>query len=482
MRPDLPKEMANRIYAAQKKVLNQRDRIEHAEDRIREDTEEIEFYERDPRGWADKLYGSRCTLDSYPVITRSTRIRDALERGMVRRPLRALDLRNAERRLCLLEEDIMVRVSAMRPTGGRVPWPPALPIFAGYDQILDTRDEAVALANAYMTKEADLDAERLLQLNDDGATPGDGSEEALAARRAKWSRPVHLDHGTLKIAEGACFRVTAFSHDCVKAMQDVIDEDHSSGVVGDLWNLACGFFLTGCDWIGFRDWRDTVIANVERTSSYHAYAAPGVSLETIGLNANARYDGVLSALEGHYLPEDVIDVQSFAFGSAVVPSALYAFWKGAGFSEAVAKNWFLKSQPHTHIFRASDNSFGYETWQSMRHANLALEGSEIPLTRGIHEFNLRELRSAMEILGLKPFRFVTECRSSLLDHPDPETVKAALGPSGYLQLQAVNPPLSLDWDEFQSWRMQIRGMSGVLTDLYLDVPQLKPEQRAILLQ
>ena len=481
IRPEIPKEMANRIYSAQKKVLSQRDRVMHAEDRIRDDSEELGFYERDPRGWADKRYGPQFTLDSYPVITRSTRIRDDLELRIERRPLRALDLRNAEQTLSTIEEEVLVRVRGMRPTSGRVPWPPVLPLFVGYDQILDTSDEAVARANAYMAKQTVIYAAQLKEFDDDGTILGDGSEEALGNRRSDWCRPNKLNRGILRIRKGSCFQVTAYSHDCINAMQRVIDEDHSNGFVGNLWNLACGFFLTGCDWIGFREWRENVIANVEHTSSYRALTSPGMSLETARLVAKARYARVLSALDGHYLP-DLIDVQSFAFGSGVMPSDLYAFWKGVGFNEAIARNWFLKSQPHTRIFWAINNSFDKETWQAMRHTNLALEGSEIPLARGINAFNLRELRSAMEVLGMKPLRIVTECRSLLLDNPDPESVKAALEPSGYLQLQAVNPPPSLDWDEFQSWRMQFRAMSGVLTDLYLDDPQLRRAQRDILLQ
>ena len=189
--------MANRIYSAQKKVLSQRDRVMHAEDRIRDDSEELGFYERDPRGWADKRYGPQFTLDSYPVITRSTRIRDDLEFRIERRPLRALDLRNAELELFRIEGEVLVRVRGMRPTSGRVPWPPVLSLFVGYDHILDTSDEAVARANAYMARRAVIYAAQLNELEDDGTVLGDGSEEALEKRRSEWCRPSKLNRGIL---------------------------------------------------------------------------------------------------------------------------------------------------------------------------------------------------------------------------------------------------------------------------------------------
>ena len=173
--------------------------------------------------------------------------------------------------------------------------------------------------------------------------------------------------------------------------------------------------------------------------------------------------------------------ESFVRGSHAMPSRLFRFWKEQGFSEEIARNWFLKAQPHTWCFMSDQNAFGQETWKAMRHVDLVLEAADIPLERGIGQFGLQPLRSAMEAVGLKPVRVVTECRAALLAHPDPDEVRTALAHHGYLQLHAVEPPPGLTWEEFQSWRMQIRTMGALLIDLYIDnVP--KDERRTLLQQ
>ena len=478
--PDLPKDIARKIRTAQEKVLDERDRVRHAEKRIIEDTAEMEFYDRDPRGWADKNYGSHMELNSYPVLTRSSRIREALVERIERRPVRALALRDAERELDRIEKEAFVRVSAMRPGNGRVTWPATLPSFKGYGQVLDTGEEAVAQADANMAKAAMAATAWFAERNDDGVAPGEGSEEALAARRTAWQRSPTMHTGQLIMGDGTAFRVTAWSKEQVSAMQRVIDEDQSRGIVGNIWNLACGIVLTGCDWIGFQEWRDGVASPVRPLLVDDGPRDPAKSLSSLKVAENARYDRIRAALLGRYLPEELANVESFVTGSNAMPSRLFRFWKEQGFSEGIARNWFLKSQPHTWAFRSDNNSFGPETWKAMRNTGQVLEGTDVPLDRGIAEFKLQPLMSALATLGMNSSRIVTECRAALLAHPDPGAVKAALMPHGYLQLQGVKPPLGLAWSEFQSWRMQIRGMAGVLTDLYFDkVPR---EERRILLQ
>ena len=479
-RPDLPKDIARKIRTAQAKVLDQRDRVRHAEKRIREDTAEMEFYDRDPRGWADKNYGSHMGPDSYPVLTRSSRIKEALVERIERRPVRALALRDAERELDRTEKEAFVRVSAMRPSNGRVAWPAPLPAFKGFDEVLDTGEEAVAQANAHLAKAAVAATEWFAELNDDGVAPGEGSEEALAARRRAWQGSPTMHTGQLTMGDGTAFRVSACSQEQVSAMQRVIDEDQSGGVVGNIWNLACGIVLTGCDWIGFQEWRDGVASSVGHIIVDDSPRDSGKSLHSLRAAENTRYERIRSALSGRYLPEEIANVESFVTGSNATPSLLFRFWKEQGFNEGIARNWFLKSQPHTRAFWSDDNSFGPETWKAMCNTGQVLEGMDVPLDRGIAEFKLQPLMSALESLGMNSSRIVTECRAALLAHPDPSMVKVALLPHGYRQLLSVRPPIGLEWNEFQSWRMQIRGMAGVLTDLYFD--KVPHDERRILLQ
>lgn len=479
-RPDIPKGMARRIRTAQDKVLDQRDRIEHAEKRIREETAEMFFFDANPRAWVNLNYGPDMAIDAYPPVTRADRIKESLASRVERRPVRALEYRDAELNLAQVEKEVLAQVGEMRPSNGRVPWPKPLSPFRGYEAVLDTGEDAVMQAKARLEKETVQSKAWFANYRDDGAAPGEGSPEALAGRRCALRWPSAMEFGQLTLGNGAAFRVTAWSKESIAAMQRVIDVDQAGGVVGNLWDLACGIVLSGCDWMGFREWRDGLVASVHHILDEEARHEGGKSLNDLRLAENARYDAIRVVLADRYLPEDVVNIESFVRGTNAMPSRLFRFWKEQGFSEAIARNWFLKSQPHTRVFPSDQNDFGPETWKAMRCVGLILDGVDIPLDRAVGEFKLQPLMLAMETLGLKPSRIVTECRAALLSFPDPSQVRVALAHHGYLQLHSLDPPPDLGWEEFQSWRMQIRAMAGLLTDLLLDnVPQA---ERKVLLR
>lgn len=479
-RPDIPKDMARRIRTAQEKVLRQRERVEHAEKRIREETAEIFLFDTNPRAWVDQNYGPAMAIDAYPPITRLGRIKESLASRIERRPVRALEYRDAESNLARIEEEILQRVREMKASKGRVPWPKPLPPLQAHEGVLNIDADVVAQANARLAKEAARSNAWLANYYDDGASPGDGSHDVLAARRSALLWPTSMDYGRLSLRNGAAFHVTAWSRENISEMQRVIDEDQSGGVFGSLWDLACGIILTGCDWAGFREWRDNLISPVRQILYEEPSHVAGVSLDALRVAKNNRYDAIRSVLATRYIPEDIVHVESFVSGSHAMPSRIFRFWKEQGFNDFIARNWFLKSQPRTWVFHSDQNSFGPETWKAMRNVGLAVDGADIPLERGISEFSLQQLKLAMDEIGLKPSRIVTECREALLEYHDQNSVRTALARYGYLQLKGVNPPLGLGWEEFQSWRMQVRAMAGLITDLFLDV--VPRAERKMLLQ
>ena len=480
-RPDIPKDLARRIRTAQTKVLDQRENVRHAEKRIIEDTAEIAHFETHPKAWVLLNYGPDMAVDAYPPVTRAGRIRDSLAARIERRPVRAIEYQESEQALARLEREILDRISAMRSGSGRVPWPEPLPEFRGYEAVLDTGESARDMAKAIHEKDRARTEAYLDEARDDGAADGEGSAEALAARSTQWKRrPRLVEFGRLAIRGGGTFRVAGWSRQDIARMQAVIDEDQSGMIVGNLWNLACGFVLTGCDWEGFSEWRETLVAPVRHLLHSEATPVAGQSQEEIRIASNVRYDAIADALAGRYLPEEVVHVESFVRGSHAMPSRLYQFCKEQGFSEAIARNWFLKAQPHTWVFLSERHPFGDETWKAIRSAGLVLDGADIPLERGIGEFKLQPLMSSMQAIGMAPSRVITECRAALLEHPDPDEVRAALAHHGYLQLRAVNPPPGLEWKEFQSWRMQIRAMGALVASLFFD--SVPPADRQILLK
>jgi len=113
----------------------------------------IEDYESDPQGFADRFYQGK-DWDSYPVqqTMRVERERLAYNEGRV--PVRLVELAEAEANLEQVEEAALIRVAAMRPSSGRVPWPTRLPSFEAMRHEADL-EEAREAARAKARKEAD---------------------------------------------------------------------------------------------------------------------------------------------------------------------------------------------------------------------------------------------------------------------------------------------------------------------------------------
>lgn len=482
MRPDIPKNMDLRIRTAQAKILRARDYIVHVEQCIVEETAELAFFERDPHGWIFRRWRRAFELDSYPVVTASTRLRDYLNHRKNRRSHRAIELEDLESRLMEIEREVLAKVGTMRPGAGRVPWPAPLPPFHGYESVLVTGAAVRRHAQEY---EAELMAESAAknqEQNDDGASPGEGDIRAMQTRALAWDSPNRLVEGRIRLQNGTSFHVTAAGKAEIELLQVAIDADQSGGVVGKTWNLACAILLSGCNWTGWDEWYRRLVSPLGNLVAQPIELLPGMSMEAAKLARNQRYDEVLAMLRRSWLPDNLGNLVTFIAGDPVSPFVLYDFWRSAGFSDKIARNWFLNTQAHTLVFQESMNSYGRETWNAMNHAGLVVQGLEIPLVRAISEFNLSALQPIMADLGMAKCLRISDCHAALLAHPDENGIKERLRPYGYDRLVGVEPPPGLSWQELQSWRQQIRGMAGAITDLFVGSPPVPLDVQKLLLK
>jgi hypothetical protein len=130
--PHVPKRLASRIRAAQRRVESARIAIVSDEQRIEQDATRIAEYERSPAQFAEKHYHG-LPVDSYPVQTNISRCRESLEYRTSRRSLRWIELEEAEKASKQVETEVLQELTRMRAnTPGRVPWPPKLPSFADF--------------------------------------------------------------------------------------------------------------------------------------------------------------------------------------------------------------------------------------------------------------------------------------------------------------------------------------------------------------
>lgn len=134
--PDLPKRLASRIRAAQDRVQQKRQAVAGSEHILRRSLERVEEFERCPAAFADRYYRGH-DADSYPVQTTIARERERIERHVERKPMRLNELAELDRELKQIEEEVRKEVSIMKPSKGRVPWPPTLPDFATFKAAFD---------------------------------------------------------------------------------------------------------------------------------------------------------------------------------------------------------------------------------------------------------------------------------------------------------------------------------------------------------
>ncbi len=131
VRPPIPKRLAARIRAAQTKVLDARGWIEATAFNSLQDEARWNDFARNPEAFARKYYPGH-SVDSYPVQTSTSRIRERLDKLPARMERNQRDLDAADAELVKVEAEVLEEVGRMRATSGRVSWPPALEPYAQF--------------------------------------------------------------------------------------------------------------------------------------------------------------------------------------------------------------------------------------------------------------------------------------------------------------------------------------------------------------
>lgn len=130
-RPDIPKRLAARIRGAQERVRQKRYSIVASETNYAQSSKRVAEFEADPIDFANRHYRGQ-GHDSYPVQTTISRERERIAYHERRHVDRLRELAELELQLQQVEAEVLVEVSAMRLTSGRVPWPRRLPTFTKF--------------------------------------------------------------------------------------------------------------------------------------------------------------------------------------------------------------------------------------------------------------------------------------------------------------------------------------------------------------
>jgi hypothetical protein len=475
MRPDIPKRLLRRIITAQARVLDQRSRIKHAEKSIRQTKAEIDDFDRDPAAYAINRYGAHHGVDSYPVTTRLERLRDNLDRHIERRPLRAVDLHNAECALAATESEALKATLELAPSKGRMPWPRGLPAFIGHDAVTKVDADILAIARNENDARERTVALELARRENEYAQARQNIADGIEQRRK--SPPPVVDEWRSKIllGNGLHFTVTSTGIDGPEILQRAIDLDHAGSTVGRIWDLALAIFHSGVDWPGWEVYherfRETCRTSLEPASS-------GNESSTDRLQ---RVQHIQTLSKQHYCPEDV-GLPEFVDGPPAKPSKLRAFVQELGFSSEQAEDWFLRTWLSFRIGALRPLGYSPETLAAMEYVGLLARGSAITTPDAIELLKYSGMKSVMGDLGLMPGRTGDICRKSLLalSFEEHDQVRQAVDKHQQKDVWVVNSPPGMSWTELHSWRQQIHGMAVAITDLYTH-RRMPPRDRADLL-
>jgi hypothetical protein len=197
-RPDIPKRLAARIRGAQERVRQKRLSIIYSEKNYEQSSARVADFEADPDGFSSRHYRQHDRY-SYPVQTNIATNRERNAYHERRRNERVAELAALELQLNRIEAEVLVEVTQMRPTNGRVPWPRKL---RSMEQFRGQLDEQMRRVDEQWRRErAEDDAlfEKML-----------ADEEKRAAKNyVKEDEKMHYDIAAMSAIEYARYRAWA---------------------------------------------------------------------------------------------------------------------------------------------------------------------------------------------------------------------------------------------------------------------------------
>ncbi|GEM_PF-5712201 len=155
-RPAIPKRLAARVRAAQAKVLDARGWIEATAFNSLQEEVRWNEYSRDAEAFAREYYPNH-GVNSYPVQTNTSRMREKLDRLPARMERNRRELEEAETNLTKVESEVLQEVTGMRQTSGRGPWPDPLEPYEAFHcramaRAYHQRNTADAQREAYLAQ------------------------------------------------------------------------------------------------------------------------------------------------------------------------------------------------------------------------------------------------------------------------------------------------------------------------------------------
>lgn len=272
----------------------------------------------------------------------------------------------------------------------------------------------------------------------------------------------------IKLANGKTISVSSSFSDGIEILQDAITQDQTGGSYGEAWTLACAFVRSGVDWVGWD------IYHARLREAYQQKLAGDYEYRYSVWNSEkerkeimwSRHDTCRSLSKSHYIPHGVM-LPNYVEGSPATPSLMRMTTVNRGLSGDVLEGWFLKSfaSQQFHLLTSSDHD--PLTWHAMKEFGLAVPSENITPEEGLRLLDINSLRAALNCFNLPKARSAAEARNIISEIVPKDQLRSYLIEKTLVRSHwKVLPPDGVSWDDFQSWRQQIKGMGEAVSDIF----------------
>tara|TARA_R110002049_G_C9079447_1_gene555492 strand:+ start:303 stop:1196 length:894 start_codon:yes stop_codon:yes gene_type:complete len=253
-------------------------------------------------------------------------------------------------------------------------------------------------------------------------------------------------------------------------LAEAIEEDRAGAVFGNTWKLATAFALSGADWAAWsvyhtklRSKYNDLIRGPEYRDSFWE-----TDRERKAIMWN-RIETAQSCARYTYIPES-IGLPQFIEGPPVKAQWIRKFLDRRSLPRDVEVEWFLRSYDSQQITIGPNLEFAPSTWQLMINAGLVAKNGDIPPKMAAKALSMKDLRQLLDACGIAPEKSIAAACNAFSDYgqSDPKAaIERLRAQIGNRDIYMLKPPTGIAWQDFQSWRQQLRGIATAVTDIYV---------------
>jgi hypothetical protein len=274
----------------------------------------------------------------------------------------------------------------------------------------------------------------------------------------------------IKLEYGLNVEVQSCFHDSQLIVLTDLMDNFGGGAYGHVWAIARAIVQSGIDWL---DWD---IYHMRIMGRYRELLNGASEYRNCSYNSEVehkkimwdRYELACKLYALDYVPEGV-RMPAFVEGIGYRLSDFRRYAEEIGLSNDALDNYFLRSFDSDRIFLLENSSFEDESKEELIYKGVVRTGKEINRSVMASCLNFVESRTILKELGIKPDKSLGKCRNQVIyaledNMPSIEVlIMSARDWSLYGEILAIP---GYEWDDFQSYRQQIKGAATALVDIY----------------